>query len=285
MNKQKKVKKVTADVTFTEGVQEESLKEWLASKLDAMFVDNIPLDAIKELPERYMYVAGLIAHAAAGACLLYFVLTGYWVATKKEFITVNSDDGICESISRENGGKYLVTDTGYWDGTDGFDPALTIYRMEFFSFAMTQDDYKSLMREFKDEIKGIAAGAAQRDAAHNLMYWMTWEMDSPNFLFELTGSSLNVFDRYYTIGYMATVEGVCDVANSATYNGANHRLRLEHSVEEFRNSSLCLSAGHPGHLGYNPNYDFGTFRIDLDINSCLIAIAVSSFAVRCIQMQ
>ena len=99
-------------------------------------------------------------------------------------------------------------------------------------------------------------------------------MDSSNFLFELTGSPRDVFN-YYTIGHMATVEGACDVSNSVTYNGANNRLRLEYSYSAFRNSSLCLKTAHPVHLGYNPVYDYDTFRVDLDLHACLIGVAVS----------
>ena len=51
-----KIRKEKVDATFTEGVQQESFKEWFISKIDVMFVENIPLDAIKELPARYMYL-------------------------------------------------------------------------------------------------------------------------------------------------------------------------------------------------------------------------------------
>jgi hypothetical protein len=81
--------------------------------------------------------------------------------------------------------------------------------------------------------------------------------------------------RYYTIAYVATVDGVCDVEGSASFNPANTRLRLEYSVSAFENSSLCLKAAHPPSLGYSEVYDFDSFRIDLDINSCLIAASVS----------
>ena len=56
-----KVRKASVDAEFTEGVQAQSFLNWAAMKIDNMFVDNIPLDAIKDLPLRYMYFAGKVA--------------------------------------------------------------------------------------------------------------------------------------------------------------------------------------------------------------------------------
>ena len=219
-------------------------------------------------------MVGSIAHAATIACLVYFIYTGYSVAINKQFISISSEDGDCEALSRENSGSYLATDTGFWEGTDGYKASLAIYHLEYYSYATTLEEYSSLIRSFKREMKLLGETAEKRDAAYNIMNWIAWELANPNYLFQLTGSSIDVFNRYYTIGNLATIEGVCDVDGIATYNAANYRLRLEYSVSAFRNSSLCMSTAHPYNLGFNENYDYDSFRIDLDLNSCLISVAV-----------
>lgn len=114
-----------------------------------------------------------------------------------------------------------------------------------------------------------------QDAGRNIMYWITFEHSSPQYLFQMTGNSIDVFNRYYTIGGLATVEGVCDITHTSTLDGANHLLRMEFSFSEYYADFFCMKAGDPVRLGYNPNYDYDTFRIDIDLNSLLIAVAVS----------
>ena len=107
------------------------------------------------------------------------------------------------------------------------------------------------------------------------MYWITFEHSSPQYLFQMTGNTIDVFNRYYTIGGLATVEGVCDISHTSTLDGANHLLRMEFKYSEYAADFFCMKAGHPVRLGYNPNYDYDTFRIDIDLNSLVIAVAVS----------
>jgi hypothetical protein len=78
------------------------------AKIDGMFVDNIPMDAIKELPARYMYLGGIIAYAGAIACFVYFIYNGYDTARNTEFISLSEDDGECEPVTRQNTGIYIA---------------------------------------------------------------------------------------------------------------------------------------------------------------------------------
>jgi hypothetical protein len=50
--------------------EDETLKEYLTRKVDAIFIDNIPLDAIKELPRKYMYLLGFLAHSLSITCFM-----------------------------------------------------------------------------------------------------------------------------------------------------------------------------------------------------------------------
>lgn len=282
MKKQSKTKKIVADAAFTDGVQEGSFKDWIVSKLDGMFVDNIPLEAIKDLPARYMYVGGMIAHLASIACFVFFISTGYNNARNTEFISLSKSEGECTDVTRQNTGEYLATDTGYWEGNEKFDPALAIYKVNFYSLNIDTSGYKAMISGFKDSITEIGATAKYKDASRNILNWIAYEYSSPQYQFQLTGNSEDVFSRYYTVGGLATVEGTCDVPHSSSLDGANHLLRMEFNIAAYITDSYCMKAGHPLRLGYNPFYDFYTFRIDMDLNSLVIAIAVSYTANYCV---
>lgn len=195
MKRSAKVKKVTTDAAFTEGVREESFVEWIVSKFDNMFIDNLPLDTIKELPPRYMYFTGSIVHITTIACLLYFIYTGYDTATTVQFVSVNDDDGICSEISRQNSGSFLATNDGYWEGNERYAPSNAIYQLDYYSYATTMTEYRKLIRDFKAEMKDLGRRATRQDATYNIMNWITWQKADTKYRFQLTGDSIDVFNR------------------------------------------------------------------------------------------
>lgn len=274
MKKPVKVKKVVADAAFTEGVQEESFKEWFFSKLDGMFIDNIPLDAIKELPTRYMYFAGTISHIASLACFIFFIYTGYNTTRNTEFISLTDTDGECSAVTRQNTGQYLATDTGYWEGSEFFSTVIAIYKVDFFGLNIDTANYEHMIRGFRSSIEELGAKSLMQDASRNVLNWVTFEYSKPQYLFQMTGNSIDVFNRYYVVGGLATLEGNCEVEHSSSLDGANNLLKVQFHISDFHDDELCMKAVTPTLIGYNPNYDYEFFNINIDLNSLLIAIAV-----------
>jgi hypothetical protein len=270
-----KVRKEKVDAAFTEGVQEqESFKEWILAKLDSMFVDNIPMDAIRELPTRYMYLGGSITYIGALVCFIFFLYSGYDTARNTEFISLSETDGECYAVTRENSGIFLATDTGFWEGTEAYSAALAIYKVEFYRLDLTQEEYEVMVNRFQDSIRPVGQKALHYEAAHNIVSWITFELNDPHFLFQMTGNSVDVFDRYYLIGGIASVEGVCDPVHMSSLDGGNSLLRMEYGYTEYVVDKNCMAAVNPVHLGYNANYDHDNFRVDIDLNALVIAVAV-----------
>ena len=139
-----------------------------------------------------MYIGGVIVYAGALACFIYFLITGYEEATK-EFMSVNKGDGICEAVARENDGNYRATNEGFWEGTPAYTPSLAKFEIDFYGLAITSDEYKELIRYFRKEVEKVGKGALTRDAAYNLMYWISYEIQSPLFQFQFTGSNRYTF--------------------------------------------------------------------------------------------
>jgi hypothetical protein len=148
--------------------------------------------------------------------------------------------------------------------------------VDFYSLNIDDAEYKSMISLFRTAIKKVGDKAMTQDAARNIVYWITFEMSSAQYLFQMTGNSIDVFNRYYTIGSIASEEGVCDIPHSSTLDGGNHNLRMEYSYSEYNATSACMDAGDPSTLGFSSNYDYDTFRIDIDLNSLIIAVAVGT---------
>lgn len=57
-------------------IEEESYFNYFLSSADEFFVENIPVDSIKELPPPFKYSFGFLSLAATGMIFIYFTITG-----------------------------------------------------------------------------------------------------------------------------------------------------------------------------------------------------------------
>lgn len=66
------------EIVFTDSEEKEepTLYEWLVEKVDELFINNIPLESIRELPPTYMYSLGSIAYTLSIFCLIWFSVAG-----------------------------------------------------------------------------------------------------------------------------------------------------------------------------------------------------------------
>lgn len=175
LNMGPKVKTAKVDEAFTEGVQEESLLEYVQSKLYRGFVDNIPLAAIRELPATYMLVFGFLAYALSAYCFFWFIVTGFSRAMRTEFISLDDSDGECEAVPKENSGTYYGTSDGEWSGAYDFWLSRSMYALALTNYKQNYKNYKLTMNAIRDEIEDLSARSLSRDASENLLEWMAWE--------------------------------------------------------------------------------------------------------------
>ena len=172
-----KVKATKVDETFTDGVQDETMLEFIKSKLIRSFVDNIPLEAIRELPGSYMFVFGSIAYVVSTCIFLYFILTGFKRNIRTEFISLDDGDGVCQDVSKEVTGTYYGTSDGKWSGDADFALSRALYKLDFVNYDRNEKNYrKRTMATIKEDLDRLARRSYTRDAAGNLMEWMTWEI-------------------------------------------------------------------------------------------------------------
>jgi hypothetical protein len=277
----KKVQKLEVDPTFTEGTQEESFSEWIKRKLNEIFVDNIPLSAIKDLPIFFMYSMGAFAYVLSITCFIYFIVVGYQSGVNTKFIALSGStgDARCEPIPRGITGTYYATVDGYWSGENNFQYSNAIYTFDMFNYQSTTDQFRHLMLDFKKELASLGELAQNQNAGENLLTMMAWQSRSKSFTFQTVADPISIFDRFYCISGLATYEGTCNIKQNAKMNPSDREMVVQYSHSDFMSSSGCTAAVDPSLIGYDASYDFDDFRIRIDVFSALTALSVRPFTL------
>jgi hypothetical protein len=272
-----KVKRNVADKAFIETtVGEPSFYEWLMAKFETAFVENIPVESMKELPRNYMFAFGMIAYLGSFACFIYFIYTGYDQMTTKQFITPNSNDGDCTAVLRPVDGEYLADRLGFWSGAILFQYSNALYQVNMRHFKATSKEYRKMMRTVGYELDQIASTSFDRNLAGNIAYWVAWQTPLPgtSSRLHMLGSPTIIFDRQLRFGMLAGVNGECLVSRETNFDQANSLFELIFDVNEFKANENCTSAASPELMGYNADYDFDSFRMKLDVRSFVTSFAV-----------
>jgi hypothetical protein len=274
-----KVRKNVADKAFTETTKEPTFYEWLLIKLDTAFVENIPVESMKELPTNYMYIFGFIAYIASFSCFLYFAYTGYQQLSSKKFITPNLNDGECQAVLRAVDAVYLGDRLGMWSGDNLFQYSNALYQVNLRKFKHSLKDYSRKMEYVGDELDKIGQSAYNRNLAGNIAYWVAWQSTLPgtSSTFNMLGSPTIIFDRALRFGLLSNAKGECLVTRQTTFDRANSYFEIIYDVSEFKASDICSSIAVPEALGYNEAYDSNSFSLQLDVRAFVTAFAVSFF--------
>jgi hypothetical protein len=272
-----RVRKNVADKAFTETTQEPTFYEWLLKKLDTAFVENIPVESMKELPTNYMYLFGFVAYVASFTCFLYFAYTGYHQMTSKKFITPNLNDGDCQAVLRAVDAVYLGDRLGMWSGDNLFQYSNALYQINLRKFKENKKDYYAKMQAVGYELDLIGQSAFDRNLAENIAYWVAWQSKLPgtSSTFHMLGSPTIIFDRQLRFGLLANVNGECLVTRQTTFDRANSYFELTYDVSKFKADPICSSIAVPEALGYNEAYDSNSFSLKLDVRSFVTSFAVS----------
>jgi hypothetical protein len=254
--------------------EQETFWGWLSNKLRSTFIENIPLDAIKELPSTFMYALGTLAYSLSITCFFYFIITGYNRQMSVHFISLSSSDGDCKPVKTLNTGSYLASSNGYWTGNDGYSSSRALYSLQLLNFKKTDEEYHEIMSSIRAELNDLGQSALTSDAGINIMRWMSWEIYSTNYIFQFTGEPTIIFDRKYMEQGLSSINGKCSLQTQNDFDPANHKIIAEYSYEEFTNEENCSKAATPSTLGYNKFYNQDNFKLEYDLYSIITCVAV-----------
>jgi len=216
-----KKKILVAKIEEDQEPQDVTFKEWIKTKIDKAFTDNIPISSIKDMGGTYMYIGGMLAYCFFFGCFVYFVWTGYAQARSTKIISLQDDaeNGECDNVFRQITGQWLASSNGLFSGDIAFKYPEAKYALEFQNFQGTIDKYREVMNNYRVELEALAAIAVTQDLADNILTWITWQIlerdDGEVRRFQMIADATSVFNNEYVFGQISTVKYECYVSTSA----------------------------------------------------------------------
>mmetsp|Transcript_32611 Transcript_32611/g.60933 ORF Transcript_32611/g.60933 Transcript_32611/m.60933 type:complete len:833 (+) Transcript_32611:136-2634(+) len=254
---------------------EESLREYMKRTADEAFVENLPMDALKELPSWYKYAFGMIGYMIALGTMLYFTYTLFQQQTNKSFIALSYDDGDCEPVPTIMTGDFIASYRGMWEGQRGFVYSEALYSMTLTGYEGSMEDYVNKLNGIEKQLQIVADGAVHRDAGENLLYWMTWSVNVGLDYFEMTGDPTSILNREYFYGTLAGIAGECQAEPEARFTVATAEMELFFQKDRFDQLEYCTAAATPAWMGWVERFMKNNFIIKIDAWQAMVAIAVN----------
>jgi len=267
--------------------EEETFKDWLLEKLDDMFVDSLPMDAIRDLPPVYMYVVGTVVQITALALFVYFIIQGYQQGISQQYISLQSNNGICESVPAPLTGTFLADINGNWQASEHFDVTLAAYIFQFQDLNVDLATYSMMISNLQTKLEQYALLSQTSNLGINLLMWMVLSelfyaphvsssassASNVSQTFALTGQPQYVFDRQYIVGSLLNATGRCNLVGSTSFDPTAGLLSIFYNYESYMDIG-CNELMEPQFLGYDEMQTGAELRVTVDINSMIVAAGV-----------
>lgn len=262
--------------------EDESMKEYLLRTLNKTFIDNIPVDEVKELPPFYMYLVGSILEVGTLGLFIYLVYSGYVQGVNQQFMSLQSSSGICTPVLTPVTGSYYIDTQGLWETTAGFSYTKSLYKFEFTGFLGEYNTFYKLLNDTYNELVSYGhLHAANNDLAYNLVLWSFFTTKVPDPItgvpqsLILTGDTSVIFDRQSIYGLISNINGDCQSQSVAGFDPSDNLLTLQYSYSDFMSDPTCNTSVYPPHLGYQPTIDNDRFHLGLDVRALFLALAIN----------
>lgn len=260
----------------------ESVRDGLMNRLDAFFLSNLPSEDIKAMSPEYLYPIGGFALLALIAIFLAIFLNGYFSSIHNEYLSPSSSTVAskhCVTIPTINTGTYLATQSGKWQGADGFEFGNAAYVLSVTSLSLDVDEYTELMTRAYISLQPVNDIAKTYDLAQNLIYWMSgvfipFEDNSAQRL-AFTGTPLVVFDRQKIVGTMANVMGSCNATSLTSFDSSTGKITLVYNYLDYISSPACMSVLDPAMMGYYAPSDKNEFKVTFDVRTMITTVAIN----------
>ena len=162
-----------------------------------MWIENLPLSLVKELPGWLMWSIGAIAYLLVILIFIYAVYQGAANASKT-FITLDEGSGNCETVSKSLSGIFFMDTEGHWSGSNDFLYERAIYEINFNRLVLHDEkSFENFMDIFFRTLEGWGVISLRAPLADQILMWMTWQMEldvaGTSQIFRLTGHPRKVF--------------------------------------------------------------------------------------------
>ena len=267
--------------------EDESLKEFLIRSMDETFIDNIPMEAIKDLPKFYMYLFGAFGEIFGLLVFTYFMYSVYEQGVQQQFISITPSSGNCNEIPKSVSGSYIADENGSWAGSSNFDPSEGIYVIGFTDAHLTFPEYEQSMQLAQTQMQLLSAGSVSQNLATNLLLYMSWQFVCDPTVhsfckgfvgqsFAFTASSQYSLAVTYLDVTISNEKADCLALSVSSYDLANAVNTGSYDYATFMGNPTCNTSVVPQHMGYDSTLSGPSFSIGMDVRTMIDSVAVNS---------
>jgi hypothetical protein len=266
--------------------RDETMSEFIYRTIDDAFVDNIPLDAIKELPIFYRYLFGAMAEILMACMFAYFMWSVYIQGTTAAFISLDINSGDCVVVKKSITGEYIADTNGVWNGNQGFDYTRGLYVVGFTEASITQEEYAKILTLANEQVHALSDRAMQQDLTYNLLIYMSWQFICNPQLhdycvpfigqsFAFSASSQYVFSLSYVDSTLSNNIADCMTISLSSYDLANSENIGSYEYADFVADPTCNTIVNPENMGYDAVLNGAQFSMHLDSRTLIDSMSVN----------
>lgn len=263
-----------------ESLAESTLQEYVIKKANQKFIDFIPVESIKELPDNFKYPLGAFSIAFMISVFFALVATSYQASKSTYFISLQPDGLLCTSVPRPLTGNFLASQNGVWSGAMTFNYSQATYSFQFQNYTSSNDDgqvpFNELMAEVSAFISTLGFRAQNQSLAYNVLIWMNSALfintGSSQQIFTFAGSPSYVFNRQYFWVNFVSSETYCPVESSMTYDINSATFHCSLPTVKF--AEVCgVNTFDLAKVAANPS--LSEYQFTIDMRSITTAIAIN----------
>ena len=142
-------------------------------KMGGALLKVIPVEDLRDLPTTYAYSLLAVSILGLIAAFATLLVSQYQNNINAVFLSLDSNAGKCEPVSRPVDGTYLADTNGNWEGSINFDYARAIYAVTFNNVNGSPEDIKELLVSGFEAFRGIGKTAQNQTLAKNMIFWMS----------------------------------------------------------------------------------------------------------------
>jgi hypothetical protein len=236
-----------------------------------------------DVPHSIRLYSALFYLGVVCAAFAYLLTTGYKTTLNTQFLSPYlgnnaPPDSNCELIPISYTGKFLATDTGYWEGSKQFSYNAATYALDVTAFSVTSTSFREDMASIYTGLKQFGAFAKSFALDGTLLFWMSMVFTNQTVSSKrvtMTGNPLVIFNRDHIDAAVSSIAGNCNVSSTASFDNSNGIISVSWTYEKFIAEPLCTKAMNPTYFGYNTLTKPKLFTLSFDIRSIVTGISVN----------
>mmetsp|Transcript_17910 Transcript_17910/g.33677 ORF Transcript_17910/g.33677 Transcript_17910/m.33677 type:complete len:755 (-) Transcript_17910:313-2577(-) len=274
------------------GKKEEEITD---AEIPKAIIKSLSVNAVTDLPTFLGVRMTMLVYLSLAGVFIWLVYSSYVSLRGDKYLSLNSDDGVCNEVPLEVTGTYLADRNGYWEGDRHFEYSSALYSFQFNRLETNAAEFTRVIDAALEHLAYFNRIMEKNNLALTILYWTTWTLvsssvtnvvngtedqsfiaDESTHYFYLTGSISTVFNQANShASSLNNVNGTCEVLTMARYDKAASQYRLTFDAIPYLANEHCMNVLDLQAAGYSEAAGLPEFDIIFDINTVLTCVSVN----------